>query len=59
MELLGAGYQTGGANGQHRYVWLQIYWLKYLIYNCMYTRSRPFYGIVLYILLYIQLEGGF
>jgi len=25
----------------------------------MYTRSPPFYGIVFYILLYIQLEDGF
>jgi len=22
--LLGAGYQTGAVNGQHRYIWLQV-----------------------------------
>jgi len=24
MDLLGAGYQTGGVNGQYWYVWLQV-----------------------------------
>ena len=59
MELLGAGYQTGAVNVQHRYVWLQNVWCYVFGLKCMYMRSGTFYYVVLFILLYILLEGGF
>ena len=57
--MLGAGYQTGAVNGQHRYVWLQNVWCNVFSLNRVYRSSGPFYGFVLFVLLYIVLEDGF